>query len=58
MSCSSKPCTRCCPSGIDVYSDGDDACAFDMQFDSLAFGCLKAWRGEEAEQLFDERDDL
>ena len=29
-----------------------------MQFDSLALGCLKLGRGEEAEQLFDERDYL
>ena len=29
-----------------------------LQFDSLALGCLKVGRGEEAEQLFDERDYL
>ena len=29
-----------------------------LQFDSLALGCLKLGRGEEAEQLFDERDYL
>ena len=40
------------------HSGGYDDCAFGMQFDSLALGCLKAGRGEEAEQLFDERDYL
>lgn len=29
-----------------------------VQFDSLALGCLHAGRGEEAEQLFEERDYL
>ena len=29
-----------------------------LQFDSLALGCLKIGRGEDAEQLFDERDYL
>ncbi len=37
--------------------DSADMCLC-VQFDSLALGCLQAGRGEEAEQLLDERDYL